>query len=126
MVFPVRPSDKEAKGRMAINGYSSGCDNGAHRHSETGIHQLLAGLAETVATVHLLLRELHRRGQEALVVRLNFVFFTDSVSELYGQRMYFSLHTYYFFSYPHIFNNKTTYLLLCLGNPHCFVHVPSI
>jgi hypothetical protein len=26
-------------------------------------------------------------GQEALVVRLNFVFFTDSVSELYGQRM---------------------------------------
>jgi len=32
--------------------------------------------------------ELLRRGQEALVVRLNFVFFTDSVSELYGQRMY--------------------------------------
>jgi hypothetical protein len=29
-----------------------------------------------------------RRRQEALVVRLNFVFFTDSVSELYGQRMY--------------------------------------
>jgi hypothetical protein len=27
-------------------------------------------------------------GQEALVVRLNFVFFTYSVSELYGQRMY--------------------------------------
>jgi hypothetical protein len=28
-------------------------------------------------------------GQEALVVRLNFVFFTDSFSELYGQRMYY-------------------------------------
>jgi hypothetical protein len=27
------------------------------------------------------------KGQEALVVRLNFVLFTDSVSELYGQRM---------------------------------------
>jgi hypothetical protein len=32
-------------------------------------------------------RELLRRGQEALVVRLNFVFFKDSVSEIYGQRM---------------------------------------
>jgi hypothetical protein len=32
--------------------------------------------------------ELISRGQEASVVRLNFVFFTDSVSELYGQRMY--------------------------------------
>jgi hypothetical protein len=30
-------------------------------------------------------------GQEAIVVRLNFVFFTGSVSELYGQRMYFIL-----------------------------------
>jgi hypothetical protein len=27
-------------------------------------------------------------AQEASVVWLNFVFFTDSVSELYGQRMY--------------------------------------
>jgi hypothetical protein len=33
-------------------------------------------------------RELLGRGQEALFVRLNFVFFTDSVSELYGQRMW--------------------------------------
>jgi hypothetical protein len=33
-------------------------------------------------------RELLRRGQEALFVGLNFVFFTDSVWELYGQRMY--------------------------------------
>jgi hypothetical protein len=33
-------------------------------------------------------RKLLRREQEALVVRLNFVFLTDSVSELYGQRMY--------------------------------------
>jgi hypothetical protein len=31
------------------------------------------------------------RGQEALVVRLNFVFFTDPFSELYGQRMYVKL-----------------------------------
>jgi hypothetical protein len=31
-----------------------------------------------------------RRGQEALVVTLNFVFFTDPVSELYRQRMYFT------------------------------------
>jgi hypothetical protein len=36
----------------------------------------------------LTVRELLRRGQEALFVRLSFVFFTDSVSELYGQRMY--------------------------------------
>jgi hypothetical protein len=49
---------------------------------------VLSGLAETLATVYSLQRELLRRGQEALVVRLNFVFFTDSVSELYGQRMY--------------------------------------
>jgi hypothetical protein len=27
-------------------------------------------------------------------VRLNFVFFTDSVSELYGQRMYYSVTSY--------------------------------
>jgi hypothetical protein len=31
--------------------------------------------------------KLLRRGQEALVVKLNFVIFTDSISELYGQRM---------------------------------------
>jgi hypothetical protein len=37
---------------MAVNGYSSGCDDGAHRHSEIGIYQLLAGLAETLATVY--------------------------------------------------------------------------
>jgi hypothetical protein len=73
---------------MAVNGYSASCDDGAHRHSERGIHQLLSGLAETLATVYCLRRELLRRGQEALFVRLNFVFFTDSVSELYGQRMY--------------------------------------
>jgi hypothetical protein len=71
----------------------SGYDDGAHRHSERGIHQLLSGLAETLATVSWLQRELLRRGQEALVVRLNFVFCTDSVSELYGQRMYVILCT---------------------------------
>jgi hypothetical protein len=37
---------------MAVNGYSSGCDDGAHRHSERDIHQLLAGLAETLTTVY--------------------------------------------------------------------------
>jgi hypothetical protein len=47
-----------------------------------------------LATVYWLRRELLRRGQEALVVRLNFVFFTDSVAELYGQRMYLGLHVY--------------------------------
>jgi hypothetical protein len=87
MMFPVRPSDQEAKRRMAVNGYSTCCGDGAHRHSERGIHQLLSGHAETLATVYWLRRELLRRGQKSLVVRLNFVFFTDSVSELYGQRM---------------------------------------
>jgi hypothetical protein len=28
----------------------SGYDDGVHRHSERGIHQLLSGLAETLAT----------------------------------------------------------------------------
>jgi hypothetical protein len=80
---------KRLKGRRHENrGYSNGCDNEAHMHFKRGIHQLLSGLAETLATVYWLRVELLRRGQEALVVRLNFVFFTDSVSELYGQRMY--------------------------------------
>jgi hypothetical protein len=70
----------------------SGCYDGAHRHSERGIHQLLSGLAETLTTVYWLRRGLLRRGHEALVVRLNFVYFTDLVSELYGQRMYLSNH----------------------------------
>jgi hypothetical protein len=33
-------------------GYSSSCDDGAHSHSERGIHQLLSGFAETLATVY--------------------------------------------------------------------------
>jgi hypothetical protein len=33
-------------------GYSSGCDDGVHRHSERGIHQQLSGLAETLASVY--------------------------------------------------------------------------
>jgi hypothetical protein len=88
--FSVSTTEKKAKrtATWEYRGYSSGCVDGAHRHSERGIHQLLSGLAETLATVYWLRRELLRRGQEALVVRLNFVFFTDSVSELYGQRMY--------------------------------------
>jgi hypothetical protein len=33
-------------------GYSIGCDDGAHRHTERSIHRLLSGLAETLATVY--------------------------------------------------------------------------
>jgi hypothetical protein len=33
-------------------GYSSGCDNGAHSHYKRGIHHLLPGLAEMLATVY--------------------------------------------------------------------------
>jgi len=77
-------TEKKAKrtATWEYQGYSSSCDDGAHRHSERGIHQLLSGLVDTLATVYWLQRELLWRGQEALVVRLNFVFFTDSVSEL--------------------------------------------
>jgi hypothetical protein len=49
---------------------------------------LLLGLAETLETVYWLQWGLLWRGQEPLVNKLNFVFFTDSVSELYGQRFY--------------------------------------
>lgn len=69
-------------------GYSGGCNNGAGSHSKRGIHQLLPGLVETLATVHWLHRGLFWRGWEPLVNRMNFVFFTDPVSELYGQRLY--------------------------------------
>jgi hypothetical protein len=88
--FSVSKTEKKAKrtATWEYRAYSSGCDDGAHRHSERTIHQLFSGLAETLATGYWLRRELLRRGQEALVVRMNFVFFTDSVSELYGQRMY--------------------------------------
>jgi hypothetical protein len=64
------------------------CDDGAHRHSERGPHQLLSGLAEILATVYWLGGNYFEGDRKQLVVRLNFVFFTDSVSELYGQRMY--------------------------------------
>jgi hypothetical protein len=40
------------KATLEYRGYSSGCDGGAHRHSERGIHQLLSRLAETLATVY--------------------------------------------------------------------------
>jgi hypothetical protein len=30
----------------------NGCDDGTHRYSERGIHQLLSGLAKTLATVY--------------------------------------------------------------------------
>jgi hypothetical protein len=50
--------------------------------------RLLPGFAETLATVYWLRCGLFWRGQEPLVNKLNFVFFTDSVSELYGQTVY--------------------------------------
>ena len=81
LFFSVSTTAKKAK-RMATweyRGYSSSCDDGARRHSERGIHQLLSGIQKRWQ-VYWLRRELLRRGQEALV--------TDSVSELYGQRMY--------------------------------------
>jgi hypothetical protein len=49
--FSVSMTEKKAK-RTATSeyrGYSSGFDDGAHRHSDRGIHQLLSGLAETLA-----------------------------------------------------------------------------
>jgi len=116
--FSVFMTEKRAKRTVTweYRGYSSGCDDGAHRHSERGIHQLLSGLAETLATVYWLRRELLRRGEEALVVRLNFVFFTDSVSELYGQRMYiFVQHWWYIFStmlWEHLILQKYSYFLI--------------
>jgi hypothetical protein len=53
-IFSVSTTEEKAK-RTATGeyrGYSSGCDDGTHRHSERGIHQLLSGLAETLATVY--------------------------------------------------------------------------
>jgi hypothetical protein len=50
--FSVSTAEKRLKGRRHENqGYSSGCDVAAHRYSERGIHQLLSGLAETLATI---------------------------------------------------------------------------
>jgi hypothetical protein len=43
---------REDLATLEYRGYSSGCDDGAHGHSERGIHQLLSGLAETLATVY--------------------------------------------------------------------------
>jgi hypothetical protein len=42
---------KKAK-RTEYRGYSNGCDDGAHRRAEAGIHQLISGLAETLTTVY--------------------------------------------------------------------------
>jgi hypothetical protein len=67
--FCFRNWKKDTK-RMVIweyRGYWSGCDNGAHSHTERGIHQLLPGLAKTLATVYWLRRELLWWGQEPLV-----------------------------------------------------------
>jgi hypothetical protein len=33
------------KATLEYGDYSSGCDDGAHRHSDRGIHQLLSGLS---------------------------------------------------------------------------------
>jgi hypothetical protein len=53
-IFSVSTTEKKAKGTETLEyrGYSSGCGDGAHRYSERGIHQLLSGLAETLATVY--------------------------------------------------------------------------
>jgi hypothetical protein len=37
---------------MAVNAYSTGCDDEAHRNSERGILQLLSELAEALAKVY--------------------------------------------------------------------------
>jgi hypothetical protein len=70
--------------------------------------------------VYRLRRELPRRGQEALVVRLNSVFLTDSVSELYGQRMYMEG-----------LRKATTLCKVircqeCFEQTHCLEHYPHI
>jgi len=43
-------------------GYSSCCDDGAHRHSERDIHQLFSRLAETVSNVYWLRRGTTSKG----------------------------------------------------------------
>jgi ribosomal protein S25 len=50
----ISTTEKDAKrtATREYRGYSGGCDDGAHSHSERGIHQLLPGLAETLATVY--------------------------------------------------------------------------
>jgi hypothetical protein len=53
--FFVSMTEKKNAKIMATReyrGYSSGCNDGAHSHSESGIHQLLPGLAEMLATVY--------------------------------------------------------------------------
>jgi hypothetical protein len=46
-------AEKKAKRTVTeYRGYSSGCDDGAYRPAERGIHQLLSGLAERLATVY--------------------------------------------------------------------------
>jgi hypothetical protein len=51
--FSVFTTEKKAKrtATWEYRGSSNGCDDGAHRHSERGIHQLLSGLTETLETV---------------------------------------------------------------------------
>jgi hypothetical protein len=43
---------KRLKGWQHENIEASGCNDGAYRHSKGGIHQLLSGLAETLAIVY--------------------------------------------------------------------------
>jgi hypothetical protein len=51
-LFPGLKKKAKRTATREYRGYSSGCDDGAYRHSERGIHQLLSGLAETLAKVH--------------------------------------------------------------------------
>jgi hypothetical protein len=78
--FSVSMTDKKTKrtATWEFRGYSSGCDDGDYRHSERGIHQVLIGLAETLATVYWLRRELLRRGQEAFWVWILYFLQTQS------------------------------------------------
>jgi hypothetical protein len=48
--FSVSTAEKNAK--ITTTREYRGCDDGARSHSERGIHQLLPGLAETLATMY--------------------------------------------------------------------------
>jgi hypothetical protein len=52
--FSVSMTEKNAKitATREYRGHSSGYYDGAHSHSERGLHQLLPGLPETLATVY--------------------------------------------------------------------------
>jgi hypothetical protein len=53
-IFFVSTTKKNAERTESeeYRGYSSDCETGAHSYSERGIHQLIPGLAEALATVY--------------------------------------------------------------------------